>query len=180
MPISSGVKLALSIITPTPTFAAFYDKDSTSGMPPHHGYSSDTMRTLKWSISPETKNENVGAKRCSRYAATLPGESTCALNDAMRNSYRAARLASASLRPWPATSWRSAATSTFSLSFCQYVACRMPAPCICAVAIQLRSDDVYLAMYAVATSDMSGVCRCRTASTPSARFLVMDWMYEPM
>ena len=89
-PISSGVRLELSIITPTPTFAAFCRDAADMSQSRHDDHpeirSLGAVRTLKWSISPETRKENVGAKRCSRYADTLPVESSCARKDAMRSS----------------------------------------------------------------------------------------------
>ena len=94
---------------------------------------------MKWSISPDTKNMKLGANRCSNNADTLPVESSCALNAAILKSHRAPSVAIASRRCGTLITIRSAATSSLSLSLCQYVVCTLLEGCTLAVAIHVPS-----------------------------------------
>ena len=116
IPISSGGRFELSIITPMPTLAAF---NCVATFQIKFRSQCEEL-TLKWSISPETKSIKVGANFCSSKAdSTLPMESSYALNVDIWRPYVAPSMAITSLHEGAAMTCRSAVTSTLSLNLCQ-------------------------------------------------------------
>ena len=103
-----------SIMIPTPNLDAFWESRCQR--------SSGLILTFAWSISPPTMNANAGVNLCSSSIPTFPLLSTCPRNVAIRKSYFAPNVATASRFAGPIidAGWiivcRSSATSTLSLN----------------------------------------------------------------